>query len=255
MLTQPDRFARSSATSSMPTITDLHRPRRPARSAARSTRRSPAAADRRRPGRRRLRASAPAVRRDDAHEGGVSGRQRRWRASDAPCCGSTSAASAAAKARSTRAKARRTDFSAALDYMAGALSGRRRSGPPASRSAPGSRSKSARSTIAVSALIGIAPPVATSVSGMNYTFRHAREHEAEVLRSGRSRRGLPDRRHVEVLRPAARAEGARRHRRRRSSVRRQDAGSRRGARRFTGRFFRVDPSRPSWDRRGQKRGR
>ena len=33
---------------------------------------------------------------------------------------------------------------------------------------------------------------------------HAREHEAEVLRPGRSRRDLPARRHVEVLRPARR---------------------------------------------------
>ena len=37
----------------------------------------------------------------------------------------------------------------------------------------------------VSALIGIAPPVATSVSGQAYAFdADARQHEAEVLRAG-----------------------------------------------------------------------
>ena len=45
-----------------------------------------------------------------------------------------------------------------------------RCGPPGSLSGRGSRSKSAPPTRRVSLLIGIAPPVATSVSGQNYTF-------------------------------------------------------------------------------------
>ena len=50
--------------------------------------------------------------------------------------------------RSTRARREGDDFRAALDYMARALSRRCRSGPPASRSARGSRSRSAPSTTA-----------------------------------------------------------------------------------------------------------
>ncbi len=46
----------------------------------------------------------------------------------------------------------------------------RRSGRPASRSDPGWRSRSARDDPRVAALIGIAPPVATSVSGQAYSF-------------------------------------------------------------------------------------
>ena len=79
----------------------------------------------------------------------------------------------------------------------------------------------------VSALIGIAPPVVTSVSGMNYTFPNTLvSTEAEVLRPGRGRRGLPPRGDVELLREARRAKGTGHHRRRQSPVRR--AGCRSG---------------------------
>ena len=121
------------------------------------------------------------------------------------------------------------DFSAALDYMArdipAAAVGRRVLVRLVGR-AGGRR----RSTIASRSLIGIAPPVATSMSGMKLRVPgHAREREAQVLRPGRGGRGVPDRGDVEVLRSAARAKGAGRHRRRRPSVRR--ARRRRSARR------------------------
>ena len=90
----------------------------------------------------------------------------------------------------------------------------------------------------VSVLIGIAPPVMTSVSGHDYDFTNTLdEHQAQVLRPGRGRRGLPGRGHVEVLRLARGAEGTGRHRRRGSPVRRQDRGGRRSARRSARRFF------------------
>ena len=181
-------------------------------------------------GSRRVRTSAPAVRRDDAHQGGVSGSRRAWRASGARCCGSTFAASAAAPAHSIRATARRKtsrprwitwrrDYPGAPLWAAGFSFG---AWVALEVGATDDR---------VSALIGIAPPVATSdIRSELHVREHARQHQAEVLRSGRGRRGLPARRHVGVLRTARGTKGARRDRRRQSPVRRQGAGSRRGAR-------------------------
>ncbi len=73
----------------------------------------------------------------------------------------------------------------------------------------------------VSTLIGIAPPLVA------LRLRRGRaEHEAEVLHPGRVRRDLPAEGDARVLRARRRAEGAGRHRRRGSSVRRQGQRSR-----------------------------
>ena len=89
-----------------------------------------------------VRTSASAAGRHDAHQGGVSGRERPGRASAARCCGSTSAASARAAANSTPGRAkppisRRRSISMAARYPA------RRSGRPDFHLDPGSRSKPA----------------------------------------------------------------------------------------------------------------
>ena len=55
-----------------------------------------------------VRASAPAVRRDDAHQGALPGGEGADADRRAPCCASTFAASASAPARSTTARASRT---------------------------------------------------------------------------------------------------------------------------------------------------
>ena len=72
--------------------------------------------------------------------------------------------------RSTRAKAKQTTSGRRSTTWRARYPGAAACGRPGSRSAPGLRSRPARSTTAVTALIGIAPPVATSVSGMDYTF-------------------------------------------------------------------------------------
>ena len=90
---------------------------------------------RRRPRARRLRASASAVRRDDAHEGGVSGGEGARRASAAPCSASIFAASGASEGTFDDGRGEMDDFRAALDFMRERYPGRRRSGRPACRSA------------------------------------------------------------------------------------------------------------------------
>ena len=107
------------------------------------------------------------------------------------------------------------DFTAALDYMAGALSRRealggglfvRRVGR-----ARGRRGRRPR----VGAHRHRAAGRDVDLGARVHLRGNARQHEAEVLRAGRSRRGLPARGDVGVLREAAGTEGARHHRRRR----------------------------------------
>ena len=210
----------------MPSITDLIGPAGPLEALLDE----PAAPATHAQGGRRLRPSASAVWRDDAHEGGVSGREGRWRASAAPCCASTSAASAAAPARSTSGTGEKADFTAALDYMAAHYPGPAALGRRGSRSARGSRSRSAPRTIACRALIGIAPPVATSVSGQVYTFEHTlASTKPKFFVQGEADEVCPLEGMWSFYGQLAGAEGAGRHRRRRSPVR--GPGARKSARR------------------------
>ena len=184
--------AASSATSSMPTITDLTGPagRLEALLDLPAGRRR-----RRRAGARggRLRAPASAVRRDDAHEGGLSGREGARAASAARCCASTSAASAqrghlrSGRRREGRLQRRRsTTWRRGIPALAAVGRGVlvRRVGRARGRRRRRSRVGADRHRAAV----------ATSVSGMKYEFPTTlASDEAEVLRPGRSRRGLSDR--------------------------------------------------------------
>ena len=90
------------------------------------------------------------------------------RASGARCCASISAAWVAAPATFDQGEGEKEDFRAALDYMAA-----RYPGTPlwaAGFSFGAWVALEVGADDRVSALIGIAPPVATSVSGQDYTF-------------------------------------------------------------------------------------
>ena len=155
--------------------------------------RAPLAAARR----RRVRASAPAAGRDDAHQGGVPGDQgagghrlrgaavqlpRRRRQRRAP--GTRAAASAKTSAPAS------TSWPRAIRAAS--------CGRPASPSAPGSRSPKAPLDNRVSVLIGIAPAIAM------YDFSALKAStEAEVHHPRRARRAVPAEGDVRVLRAAA----------------------------------------------------
>ena len=107
------------------------------------------------------------------------------------------------------------DFRAALDYMAAQYPGAPLWAAGMSFGAWVALSVGADDP-RVSTLIGIAPPVT------RYDFSAVeRSAQAEVFHPGRVRRDLLPEGHARVLRARRRAEGAGRHRRRRSSVRRQ----------------------------------
>ena len=123
---------------------------------------------------RGVRASAPAARRDDAHKGRVSGRE----GADAHRVRGPAIQLSRRRRERRRVRSRRG--------RAGGLPRRPRlhdrraipacrSGRQASRSGRGSRSRSAPLDPRVSVLIGIAPPVVTSVSGQATTFENTLE--------------------------------------------------------------------------------
>ena len=123
------------------------------------------------------------------------------------------------------------DFRAALDYMAG-----RYPGVPLWAAGFSFGAWIALETGAVddrvTALIGIAPPVATSVSGMDYTFPNTLESiKPKFFVQGESDEVCPLEAMWAFYGQAAGTERAGGDRRRRPPVRGQDAGSRRGARR------------------------
>ena len=158
--------------------------------------------------------------------------RRRSRGSGARSCGSTSAASAPARAHSIAARASRRTSRAGARLHGGALSRRAALGRRLLVRRRGSRSKSARVDPRVSALIGIAPPVVTSVSGQNYTFPNTlASRKPKFFVQGEADEVCPLEGMWTFYGQARGAEGARRHRRRRSPFRRQDTGGRRGARR------------------------
>ena len=198
----------------MPSVTDSDRPcRARSRRSSTSPRRTPGAAARR--GRvcaTRTRSSAGPCTRRRCTRG-----RRGWRASAAPCCDSTSAASAAAQATFDEGEGEKADF-----HGGARLHGRAR--------IPGSPLWAAgfsfgawvaldvgAATIASRALIGIAPPVAT-----RYDF------SVERRRSARSRNSSCRARRDEIcpiqdmwtFYGSCRAERAGRDRRGRSPVRR-----------------------------------
>ena len=176
----------------MPTITDLIGPAGPLEALSGPSR--PPAQHRQGGG--RLRAPASAVRRDDAHEGGVSGSER---------AGAHRMRGAALQLPRRRPQCRRVRPGRGRE---GGLQGRarlygrrairaHRCGRRGSPSARGWRSRSARRRPA--RLRAHRHRAAGGDVGLRADLHlrgHAREHEAQVLRAGGSRRGVPDRRDV-----------------------------------------------------------
>ena len=101
-----------------------------------------------------------------------------------------------------RGEGEQADFRAALDYMTGRYPGVQLWAAGFSFGSWVALEVGALDP-RVSVLIGIAPPVVTSVSGQNYTFTNTlASTKPKFFVQGESRRSLPARRHVAVLRPA-----------------------------------------------------
>ena len=142
LIRRPGAGTRRRSRIQMPVVNDLEGAGRPARGPARRTPtpRGPCAP----PWSSRIRTRSSAGRCTPRR---CSRAPRGWRGSAARCCASTSAASAPARARSIGARGRRKTSAPRSTTWRRAIRARR-SGPPASRSDPGSRSRSAPSILA-----------------------------------------------------------------------------------------------------------
>ena len=164
----------------------------------------------------------PQVRRHDAHEGGLSGRKALTRIGCAVLRFNFRGVGGS-EGTFGRGPGEMDDFRAALDFMADALSRARAVGGGLLV-----RRRGSRLTVRRRGRSGLRAH-RHRAAGRRYDFGVGRrtEHEAEVLHPGRARRDLSAKDDARVLRAGCGAERARGDRRRRPSVRRQGAGSRR----------------------------